>query len=41
MIADVKENLTRSPKAIIQDALGVAAIGVIMCVTLYLPQILS
>lgn len=40
MIADVKEILCRSPKTVLQDALGVAAIGVIMCVTLYLPHLI-
>ncbi|MEM6408049.1 MAG: hypothetical protein AAF700_06475 [Pseudomonadota bacterium] len=40
MIADVKEILTRSPNALVQDALGVAAIGVIFCGTLYLPQLI-
>ncbi len=39
MIADVKKILTQSPKTVLQDAAGIAAIGVMMCVTLYLPQV--
>ena len=39
MIADFKEILTHSPKTLLQDAAGIAAIGVMMMVTLYLPQL--
>lgn len=37
MINDIKLILTRSPKALVQDAAGIAAIGVMMTVGLHLP----
>lgn len=40
MIADVKEILTNSRSTLLQDAAGVAAIGVMMTVVLYLPQLM-
>ena len=39
MIDDVRDILARSPKALAYDALGVAAIGVVMTVALYLPSL--
>ena len=40
MIADVKQILTSSRATLLQDAAGIAAIGVMMTVTLYLPQLI-
>ncbi|WP_298290998.1 hypothetical protein [uncultured Litoreibacter sp.] len=40
MIADVKKILSNSRATLMQDAAGIAAIGVMMTVTLYLPQLM-
>lgn len=40
MIADVKQILSSSRNTLMQDAAGIAAIGVMMTVTLYLPQLM-
>ncbi len=38
MIKDFRDVLTRSPKALMHDAAGIASIGVMMTVALYLPK---
>lgn len=40
MLNDVKLILAGSRSTLLQDAAGVAAIGVMMTVTLYLPQLM-
>lgn len=40
MIADVKEILINARSTLLQDAAGIAAIGVMMVVTLHLPQLM-
>lgn len=40
MFDDVKEILSSSGTSLLQDALGIAALGVMMTVTLYLPQLM-
>ena len=40
MIKDIKLILTRSPRALAQDAAGVTAISVILAVGLHLPNLL-
>lgn len=39
MIKDLRDILARSPKALAQDAAGIAAIGVMMTVALYMPTL--
>lgn len=38
MINDVRNILARSPERLVIDAIGVAAIGVVMIVALYVPS---
>lgn len=38
MIDDIKDIISRSPKALFQDAAGITAIGVMMAVGLHLPN---
>ena len=40
MLEDVKQILTGSRATLLQDAAGIAAIGVMMTVTLYMPQLM-
>lgn len=39
MVNDLRNILSRSPKALAQDAAGIAAIGVMMTVALFLPTL--
>jgi len=39
MVNDLRTILARSPKALAQDTVGIAAIGVMMVVALYLPTL--
>jgi hypothetical protein len=39
MIKEIRDILARSPKALVQDAAGIASIGVMMIVALYLPTL--
>lgn len=38
MIDDVRDILSRSSETLARDAIGVAAIGIVMVVALYLPS---